>query len=49
MVGSKVLMTSNMITYTRFSLLIFEFNPNFTNNFLINNIINQVINQFCFE
>jgi hypothetical protein len=42
-------MTSNMITYTHFLLLIFEFKPNFTDKYLINNFINQVINQFCFE
>jgi len=49
MVGPKVFMTSNMITYKHFLLLIFEFKHNFKNKYLINNIINQVIRQFCFE
>jgi len=49
MIDPKVFMTSNMITYTYFFLLIFEFKPYFTDKYLINNIINQVIGQFYFE
>jgi len=48
-------MTSNMITYPHFLLLlfllflVFEFKSKFTYKYLINNIINQVVDQFCFE
>jgi len=46
---SKLLITSNMITYIRFILVVFEFKLNFLNNYFINNIINQVIDQLCFK
>jgi len=45
MVDPKVFMTSNMITYTYFFLLIFEFKLNFKDKYLIYNIINQIISQ----
>ena len=40
MVGRKVSMTSNMISYSYF-LLVFEFKPNFTDEYSIKNITNQ--------
>jgi len=42
-------MTSNMITYTHFIFLIFEFKSNFTDKYFINNNINKLIDQFCFQ
>ena len=48
LVGSKMLMTSNMITYSHF-LLVYKFKPNFTDKYFINNIINQVIDKLCFK
>ena len=49
MVGPRVPIRSNMITYAHFLLVVFKFKLNFTNKSLINNVINQVIEQFCFE
>lgn len=39
----KVFITLNMITYTHFIVLVFEFEPNITYKCFKDNIINQVI------